>query len=58
MAFAALFKMRDDGLHSIQSRLGVDGHHLVEIGVGQVKHLTSDSAPGVVDPYIHMTKGA
>jgi hypothetical protein len=50
LSAAALEKVFRGGLHAVERRLHVDGHHLVDVVVGEVEHVAGDAAAGVVDP--------
>lgn len=58
MTGAAFPEMGHNGLHPVQGRLDVDGHHLVEVVVSQVEHLAGNPSACIVDPHIHLGEGA
>jgi len=57
MAAPTLDEVWNRGLHAVQRRLQVDGHHLVDLVVRQIEDHLRHAASGVVDPHVDPAEG-
>ena len=56
VAALALAEVREHGLDAVEHRLDVDGHHVVDVGVGELGDHARDAAARVVDDHVELTE--